>query len=372
MADMKLLLVEDNQQEINTCKATVKRYQHEKNRRVELVEKTNVSDALKILDNTFDGAIIDLKLGADGYKGNDVINEIASKYRIPIAVLTGHPRNAISGISLLHVYTRGETGYDEILDLFFQVYDTGLTKIFGMRGEIEEKMDKIFWKNILPSMDDWIAYFKNGKSTEKALLRFTVCHLLEILDDNDDAFFPEEMYIIPPLSKVIKTGVIVKRKTSENYYIVLSPACDLVLHEGKPKTKCILVCEIENVDTAQNIVDIKRNLFVEILDNDPQDLKNKKIKQQEKAKESLATFARNANAHYNHYLPKTKSFGGGTINFRNVETISIDNFENEFGEAIAQISIPFTKDIVARFSSYYARQGQPEFDLDGLIDSLKK
>ena len=306
-----------------------------------MVEAANVKDAFGVLDNSFDGAIIDLKLSVDGYEGNDVIEEIASKYRIPIAVMTGFPRNAITGISLLHVFTRGETGYDEILDLLFNVYDTGLTRIFGGRGHIEDAMDKIFWNNILPGLPSWQSHVAaDRENTEKALLRFTASQLFEFLDDDSDFFYPEEMYIIPPLVENIRTGNIVKLKNSTNWYIVLSPACDLVLRDGKPKTDRILTCQIENVSKGV----FKKNILERIV--------------------------KNSHTPYYHYLPKTTLFSGGVINFRNIETFTPSDFQEKFEKPFAQISMVFAKDIIARFSSYYSRQGQPDFESKQILKAL--
>lgn len=338
---MKLLLVEDNEQERKTCKATAKRYQREKNRPVEIIEKSSLSNALDILDNTFDGAIVDLRLGIDDYDGNEVIKEISSRYRIPIVVLTGHPRNVVTGIPLLHTYTRGEAGYDEIFDLFFRVYQTGLTNIFGGRGHIEEAMDKIFWQNILPSLEAWQNYAGDGQETEKALLRFTVSQLYEFLNDDTTHFFPEEMYIIPPFTNSVKTGIITKLKDSNTWYIVLSPACDLVLRaDGKPKTDRILTCQIEKVSELTS------------------------------KKDEVKKVVKNNFTPYLHYLPVTRQFPGGVINFRKIDTFSLPEVEKKFDKPYAQISMAFVKDIIARFSSYYSRQGQPDFDSEKLVKGL--
>ena len=43
-------------------------------------------------------------------------------------------------------------------------------------------------------------------------------------------------------------------------------------------------------------------------------------------------------------------------------TMTKVDFSSSFEEPIIQVSMHFVKDIVARFSSYFARQGQPDFD----------
>src|SRR6266508_3852426 len=248
MSDLKLLLVEDEPKDLNTFRATIKRYNRQKNRTIKAVEAINLTDALNKLNSTFDGAIIDLKLGQKGDEGNKVIKEISSKYRIPLAVMTATPENAQEEITYLGVFTKGETGYDELLEKFCRTFDTGVTKILGGRGYIEETMNKVFWNTILPSLEDWQGHNIKGKETEKALLRFAINHSVKLLDIESEIYFPEEMNNGPANANAVITGHITKKKNEDKYYVVLSPACDLVKHSGQMKTDRIVLCLIENSD----------------------------------------------------------------------------------------------------------------------------
>ncbi len=371
MSDLKLLFVEDASNDLNTFRATIKRYNRQKKRAIKAVEAVSLTDALGKLNSTFDGAIIDLRLGPKGDEGNRVIEEIASKYRIPIAVMTATPQNAQAEISYLGIFTKGETGYDELLEKFCRAYDTGVTKILGGRGYLEETMNKVFWNSILPYLEDWQRYSSQSKKTEKALLRFTVNHIVDLLDSNSEIYFPEEMYIAPTSSTEVKTGSIVKRKAQDQYYVVLSPACDLAKHNGQMKTDRILVCLIEetNIDLIQKA---RKDIKIKINRTDDKKTKLAKKSKKEKAEKILSQIPRNNYSYHFHYLPKTKVFRGGIINFRKVEAFKPNDYKNEFEDPIAQISMTFSKDIVARFSSYYARQGQPDFDFDTLTKLLSE
>jgi len=351
MCKFKLLIVEDNEEELDLYRTTITRYEIEKGREIEIVESKTLEDALKQLDNSFDGVIIDLKLGPKEYEGNKVGQEIHTKYRIPVAILTGTPENTDLDLrEIIKVYRKGESGLDEILNDLIQIYDTGLTKIFGGRGHIENTMNKVFWENILPQLDSWKSYVKNGNQTEKALLRFTINHLLELLNNNSDICYPEEMYISPVISDNIRTGSIVSNRETDKKYIVMSPACDLVCHNnGNFKTDRILLCEIEDYNP---VTDIALN----------------GITSTDKKKKKLKEFLKNNYANYYHWLPSTSAFSGGFINFRWTIALDKTNFEAKFNLPQVQISSHFIKDVVSRFSSFYARQGQPDFDFD-LISS---
>ena len=91
MSKLRLLIVEDNQRDLRSFRNSVNRYSHEKKRHIESVECQDLDEALKMLDNSFDGAIIDLKLAHQGDEGNQVIEKIIeSFYRIPVAIFTGN------------------------------------------------------------------------------------------------------------------------------------------------------------------------------------------------------------------------------------------------------------------------------------------
>lgn len=371
MSKIKLLIVEDDEEELALYRTTIEIYGIKNIRDIEIVESKTLEDAKQKINNSFDGVIVDLKLGPDGDEGNRVIQKIHNEYRIPVAILTGTPGNADSEFEeIIKVYKKGETGLDEILNDLIQIYDTGLTKIFGGRGHIENTMDKVFWKNILPQLNSWRSHVECGVNTEKALLRLTMNHLLEHLDDNSDYCIPEEMYVIPPFSSQIKTGSIVKNKESGDYHIVLSPACDLAIHNGNIKTNRILVCMIENYN-IKLLKTANKNRMIEISDDDDAITTNKKNMKMQNAENLLTQLPQNNYSNFYHYLPMTSKFDGGIIDFRKIDTYKPTNFKSKFDNPDVQISMAYIKDIVARFSSYYARQGQPDFDFDTLADDLK-
>jgi len=349
----RLLIVEDNEQDLATCRDTVARYMDEKQREVNLVECRNIEEFRAKRDNSIDGAIIDLKLADQGDEGNQVIREIEeSHFRIPVAVLTGTPDAADNDFAYIGVFRKGDqgAGYADLLDRFWGIHNTGLTRIMGGRGIIEETLNKVFRQNLLPQRDKWVAYgVVDPSRTEKALLRHALSHLLQLLDDDRDRCFPEEVYLTPPLTDKIRTGSIVKEKSSELRFVVLNPACDLVIRDtGECNTDRILIVEIDS----------QASLFPS---HPATGLSNNQKKDLEKA------FKNNKSAYY-HWLPRTDFFGGGFLNFRKLSTLSSEEFKERFETPTIQISPSFVKDMVARFSAYYARQGQPDIEFDHFIN----
>jgi CheY-like chemotaxis protein len=353
MSKFRLLVVEDQEEELSVCRDTIARYKDEKQRDVEIEECKDVKEAFEKLDNSFDGAIIDLRLGDQGDEGTQVVREIEkANLRIPVAILTGTPDAVDSDFTYIGVFKKGDpkAGYSDLLDLFWGIHNTGLTRIMGGRGIIEETLSKVFRKNLLPQKNKWVSYGETDPSrTEKALLRHALSHLLQLLDDDGDRCFPEEVYLSPPLTPTIRTGSIIKKKTSGQRFVVMNPACDLVIRaNGECNTDRILVVEIDS----------HASLFP----------KHKATELSNSQKKDLEKAFRNNKSSYYHWLPETDSFEGGFLNFRKLSTFSIDEFDEKFEKPVIQISASFVKDMVARFSVYYARQGQPDIDFDQYIN----
>jgi hypothetical protein len=350
------MLVEDSEEDIKLCRACIEDFQQEKSCTIDLVESRNVDEAFIKLDNSFDAAIIDLKLADQGNEGNQVVNRIAESHlRIPMAILTGTPDAADLDFAYIGIFKKGDpgAGYVDIMEHFWKIHNTGLTRIMGGRGKIEETLDNVFKKNLLPEQyrKKWIEYGeKYPDRTEKALLRHALSHLLQLLDYDGSRYFPEEVYLAPPLDSEIRTGSIVKEKSSNIFFVVMNPVCDLVVRDtGECNTDRILLVEID----SQSLLFPK---------HPPTGLSNSQRKDLEKA-------YKNNKSYYYHWLPETDFFDGGFLNFRKIFTLSKDELTERFECPSLQVSPSFVKDMIARFSVYYARQGQPDIDFDHFINS---
>lgn len=352
---MKIILVEDDEEQRQIFSDSVDVYEEQQSCEVEVSYADSLEEANQQIDLSFDGAIIDLELKEEKEGGNKVADNILENFpRIPIIFVTGYLDLVNNDNPLIvNKRARADGTYSDDLKRLWEIYHTGLTRILGGRGKIEQVLNSVFQKNLLPYLDPWKKYGENDPSrTEKALLRFTLNHLVQILDDDKDQCFPEEVYIYPPLVENFKTGSIVKEKDGEGLYIILSPACDLVVRrDGKFKTDRILLVEIEEESF--------------VIDEALQGI-GKKSKKENK----LKAVSGNNYTEYFHWLPKTGYFNGGFINFRKISTHTIDEFQIGYQHPHIQISPHFVKDILSRFSSYYARQGQPDIDRNKIIEEV--
>jgi hypothetical protein len=241
-----------------------------------------------------------------------------------------------------------------------RIYGTGITRIMGGKGRIEEMLDKIFWRHLSHSFSYWISPTENI-NVEKVLLRYISAHLSEYLAINQTGEFEKnvapEAFIIPPIREHINTGDILKRRSNNQLYIILNPSCDMVLrNEDKGKKGC-LTRNAEKIVLASLIKWNELKALSAVTKDSGKDKKNK-----------LKSYISNSKNRF-HYLPPYKDIGGMFIDFELIETHRADEVERGF-EKIATISSSFLRNIVARFSQYYARQGQPDFDVEYQVKNL--
>ncbi|SUJ01075.1 Uncharacterised protein [Sphingobacterium spiritivorum] len=149
---------------------------------------------------------------------------------------------------------------------------------------------------------------------------------------------------------------MVTEKTTSKNFIVLTPSCDL----AQSKAKDILLGEIESESEgllSEKIRIVKRGTgtgTAEVLQGAEKDLK---------------ALIGNSYSNKYHFLPKYSSLGSGLINFQKLKSVRVRDFETNF-DRIASINSNFTKDIIARFSYYYSRQGSPDFNTTEIYNSL--
>ena len=335
MSALQLLLVEDEDDVVRSYQEVLDDYVQEHDRSIEMRVVKTLDDAISSLGGSLDAAIVDLNLGNDTSDGGAVIEEIKKHFRIPVAVLTATPTDAENEPPVIEIYTKGEHPFDQVLDRLCAIYDIGLTEIVGGRGLLEERLNQVFLKNLLPTLDVWIDYAQHDtERTKKALLRYALGHLVADLEGDETPCYPEEVYLAPPLVDSLQTGTLVRHNQQDTCHIVMTPACDLVIRaNGEPKTDVVVVAEI-----------VPEDYLFETLPAD--------TGRQDRLK-------RNSDSNCYHWLPRSEGIGGGFVDFRRLNTVRWDEFGDNFDSLNTRVAPSFVKDIVSRFSSFYARQGQP-------------
>ena len=335
MNALELLLVEDDPRFVVDYKAALENYVEVRGREIEMRVASTLECAKSSLDGTVDAAIVDLNLGRSTSDGGAVIDELKNHFRVPVAVLTGTPTDAVEEPPVVGVYTKGKHGFDEVLDRLWGLFDIGLTEIMGGRGLLEERLNRVFLANLLPTIDMWMDYGRKDKEqTKKALLRYTLGHLAAELEADETPFYAEEVYLAPPLKDALQTGTLVRRTDGETSHVVMTPACDLVIRpSGRPKTDIVVVAEVVPQEALFESIGADRGRQTQL--------------------------RRNNDSNCFHWLPQSGGIGAGFVDFRRLETAPWEGFERSFQSLNVRIAPSFLKDLISRFSTFYARQGQP-------------
>jgi CheY-like chemotaxis protein len=369
MEYLKLLIVEDDDAAVKMYREVAKEYGADMQIEFHLFQVRNLSESTEIMNKEiFDGICVDLKLSTDGapesFQGNEIITRITSSSRWPVIVLSANYMNISDEAKkkVFQTYDR-TTDFKIVLEMFYLINKSGLTEIMNNTGIIEKYLNKIYWEVIAQRINTWTQYAKKSDKTKDALLRLILNHLIEAIDNTADCYLPDEVYLNIVSSSDLKPGqIITDKKTSENY-IILSPACDLYNHEKDgPKSDYIQACKIDCIGSAK-LESICADKDLVLPDQKAADFDEKRIRR--KNAKAVIEDAPHNNLLFLHYLPQSDLFPGGIINFREIISEKRSQFIDRFTLPKIQISSTFLKDIIARFSSYYARQGQPVYDFCG-------
>jgi len=362
MEELRILIVEDDKDIYNDVyKRNIDLFNLENNNynivSIWIQHKEDAISAIKNPEYIFDGAIVDLDLmgsGGTDTSGNEVVKEIKENLRFPIFVITGTPHHISPELnapsSLFNVFERDEVDVIDTLNKFKAIKATGILNLLNRNGKIDSLIQNIFWNHLSTSLENWVLDNKrNSAEKEDSLLRYTILHMLEYLDESK--VHPSEFYITRPVKENLSTGDLIT--LNGNRYVVLTPACDF----AQNRVSKVFLLRIK--DISEEISDIDEIKNIEELSN------SKKTK--------LERIIQN-NSSYFHFIPRHKGINAGIIDFQNKLSMPIEELEAKIKslevDRFATISMPFLKDLIARYSSYYARQGSPDFDSDEIIKSL--
>ncbi len=205
-----LFILEDNDAAYDSFNSLIEDYNKENEIKIKTVRFKEVKQALNaIKSGWYDGAIIDIRLSTsdDSENGNEIIREIKNNLRFPIRVYTGYDDiddDLQDQNEFYKIYKRTDIRFQEVLVELINIYKTGITKILGKKGTIEDYLRDIFWNHLSSSFGSWIKEAQTKDNIEKILLRYTLSHLQEYLDKDDsgdyDEYHPSEFYIKDPIN----------------------------------------------------------------------------------------------------------------------------------------------------------------------------
>lgn len=358
---MKLLIVENEVEQVQLYLDVIESFNKTSDEKIIPEPFYNLETAMEAIQrNNYDAAIIDLKLKSDTVElqGMEIVHAIIESLRFPVFIVSGSIGQIDTPENALFKKRLRDGDFKNILSEIVKIYNTGITKILNNKGIIEKYLSNIFWEHLSNSMENWIDDdSRNSEEKQKSLLRYTIMHMQEYIDEDIEKYHPSEFYITKPIKKNIFTGDLISLQGER--YIVLTPSCDIVLRSnGERNTNKILFCKIKKLNQEIKNYD-KLNAGTSEKNDD-------RIR--------LARYIQNNASQNFHFIPESKSIQAGLIDFQ--DKITIDEKEVDSlilnGNIIrdATVSMPFLKDIISRYSNYYARQGSPDFDSKEVYETL--
>ena len=317
-----------------------------------------------LYNQRIDAIIIDLlwkhRQGKGKKDGYNLVEKIYDDCRVPIFIVSGNLNlldKDYKESPIFKMYDRDQINNTELFDKIKELYKTGYTRALGNQSKIDKKLRDVF----LDHMAETIHYWSGHDMQTQRMLRFAITRINEMLnlksdhkegDHTHDEYDAIEFYIKNPakkrseISKKPFTGDIVQYNEKE--YVVMTTACDM---ENK-KTDYVVLCGID----YEKVKEIKT-----------------KIKDENRRKSGINDLEKyvNNNVLRYHLLPPCQLFEGGLVDFQNIASVKKEDFESNY-TVIVSINPVFHKDIQARSSPYYGRQGQPQLNKDAIADWIRK
>ncbi len=381
MCEIKVLIAEDEDDQIELYLDAIGDFNND-NEKVKIVSeivKTKDKAIEQLEKNYFDAVFIDLNLSPKSHsddkpEGNELVGFIKKFMMYPVFVVTGKINDDIVEMSknnsFIELHIKGEDDLtNRLLERVKKIYDTGITKVLGSQGTLNRHIHSIFWKHLSTTLNHWVDIEYSNCDIEKIISRYAITHLYEYMEENEGqekiVYDPAEMYICPRVKSSIRPGDIVKKGNDK--FLVLTPACTIA-------KKCDLFQLIKIVNLADNvdIVKIKNKVkdsnesitAIETSEKFSEDellsLNEKNEKAIGSLKGLIGNYISNTKGDRFHFLPSFLDFKDSLIDFQDITTVSQEDISEYIGEMT--ISIYFFKDVQARFSAFYARQGSPDFD----------
>jgi len=269
----------------------------------------------------------------------------------------------------------------------------------SMHECIEDEFKKYFWDVIQeqndkfkPDADDYSLGYMLLRNFADSLSKENIKKIIGDDTINHEKVHPMEFYIYPiEKTKEFENGEIIRRKNSNDIFVILTPSCDFVSGGGrKRKVEHVLLVKsvsLEQTDEYKKFSSIKKKRH-ELTDYATQideleqkggnDVAIEKLKKQRdklelnitNMKASFSQFLNSGKSDRFFFLPGTPFMSNRVIDFQDKTTADYSSLKTDF-ERIAKLDSPFAQSMTSSFIRYYNRIGFPDIDTDYVINHLE-
>ena len=355
---MKILVIDDADGELFTREPSIKKL----GIKIEIAKNLTEAKEKIFLNKDFDAIVLDLKLDTKTVEceGNEILKWILEEQMCLLIIYSGNLGGLDESLlteydesKLIFKYNKGEKTPIEIINELLELDNKGITKLVKLKT-LQREIKKIFWIHS-KEMIDFLKENENAGSLESNLFDKYIGILIESLiskelEDEEEKEISNKLLYIPPRLSNLSTGTIIKYD-SKLFYII-TPACDV--SQKKSRYYHVLECKSE-IEYLQFLKKVKNKNVI----NDETGIPNAEGKKAlKKIKDNPKSVPENI-----YFLPKGIFIDRIIyINFHEIEKIEIEKI-SEF-EIVCHTVPRLTKDIVAKFSNCFSRQGSPDYQLN--------
>jgi CheY-like chemotaxis protein len=402
MRNWRLLLIDDDREICELIKGSLESI-NDNDIKLEVNYSTKFDEALDLIEsNRIDILILDVRVGdynddPDGEEaGRKTLEKVKERIFVPVIFHTGLP-NAVTDLQsdLIRVVSKDSTSAAKLLDEIKSLLSTRLPELNrSLIRHVEEVQRKYMWEFVY---EHWDAFrvIENMSELAHLLARRLAISLAvdEIKNlelglgativgdiESDSGIHPMSYYIIPPVSAKLRTGEIYRLdcEGSYQYWILLTPSCDLVTRVGQKKTdrkaEYILLAECKLLSDQKEYQELKSHIDIRgSLDSMDLSAWEKKYKDLERPLKKLAQNnpeKRQKDRYF--FLPKAWTVPNLIIDFQRTKTIPSNEFfaEDSPWTRLATIDSPFIESLVSQFNRFFGRVGTPDLKVEVALSDI--
>lgn len=374
MTEWRILVIDDDPEICEQVKEFIEATNGEdSNNTYHVLTETNFDKSLDLLEShRVDFVILDVRgndipleqdIDVNDESGIRTLNQIKNRRFVPVIFYTGlaHKVKDLE-TPLVRVLGKG-VELPELISEVKKILDTGIPALNrALIRHVEEQQRNYMWEFVANNYENF------GDTDDKASLAYMLARRLAVslsgsgiekfieelgettaIKVNEDKVHPMQYYVFPPLENPNQlAGDIFKKKDSDDYYVLLTPSCDLV--QCKAEWLLISKCTklIESPEYKKWLDDGKdKNLNRLLLNN------------------------RDGQRERYFFLPGVLTLPDLIVDLQQLTTIDVTTL-NENYDRIVSLDSPYAETLLEKFSRFFGRLGTPDLDSEKVINKLRK
>ena len=373
MTEWRILVIDDDSEICEQVKEFIEATNGEEpDTTYQVLIETDFEKSLDLLEShRVDFVILDVRgndipleqdIDVNDESGIKTLNQIKNRRFVPVIFYTGlaHKVKDLE-TPLVRVLGKG-VELPELISEVKKILETGIPALNrALIRHVEEQQRNYMWEFVANNYENF------GDTDDKASLAYMLARRLaaslsgsgiekfvEELGEttaikvNEDKVHPMQYYVFPPLENPNQlAGDIFKKKESEDYYVLLTPSCDLV----QCKAEWLLISKCTNL--------IESPEYKKWLD----DGKDKNLSR-------LLLNNRDGQRERYFFLPGALTLPDLIVDLQQLTTIDITTL-NENYDRLASLDSPYAETLLEKFSRFFGRLGTPDLDSEKVINKLR-